>query len=111
MAGDDDIVHEVPAVLELQAKRTIAFTASDRSSRTWLRWLAGPAATPEFVKRRCELAVVIARTATKIEQDIQDVLKWVREYQDAEAFFRRLIHGRAPSDARVRRGKVGSGDR
>ena len=30
-----------PATLELQAKRTIAFTASDKSSRTWWRWLVG----------------------------------------------------------------------
>lgn len=36
-----------------------------------------------------ELAVAIARTSTRIEQRIQDVLRWAREYPDAEGFFGR----------------------
>ena len=75
------------ATLELQAKRTIAFTASDRNFADVVALACRSAASPEFKKTRHELAVAIARTSTKIEQHVQDVLKWAREYQDAEGFF------------------------
>ncbi len=79
-----------PATLELQAKRTIDFIPSDTTFADVVGLACRAAATPEFEATRYELAVAIARTSTKIEQHIQDVLKWAREYQDAEEFFRRL---------------------
>lgn len=79
-----------PATLELQAKRTIAFTASDKIFADVVALACRVAAKSEFKARRYELAVAIARTSTKIEQHIQDVLKWAREYQDAQGFFGRL---------------------
>lgn len=79
-----------PATLELQAKRTIAFTASDTIFADVVAMACRAAAKPEFETTRYELAVAIARTSTKIEQHIQEVLKWAREYQDADGFFRRL---------------------
>ena len=79
-----------PATLELQAKRTIAFTASDKIFADVVALACRAATKPEFETTRYELAVAIARTSTKIEQHIQDVLKWARDYQDAEGFFRRL---------------------
>jgi len=79
-----------PATLELQAKRTITFTAGDNIFADIVALACRAAAKPEFETTRYELAVATARTSTKIEQHIQDVLKWAREYQDAEGFFRRL---------------------
>jgi hypothetical protein len=78
------------ATLELQAKRTIAFTASDKTFAGVVALACQAAAKPEFQTARYELAVAIARTSTKIEQYVQDVLKWAREYQNAETFFLRL---------------------
>ncbi|MDN7998157.1 hypothetical protein QZN00_13470 [Burkholderia multivorans] len=79
-----------PATLELQAKRTIAFTASDEIFADVVALACRAAVKPEFKRTRYELAVAIARTSTKIEQNIQDVLRWSREYHDAESFFGRL---------------------
>ena len=78
------------ATLELQAKRTIVFTASDKIFADVVALACRAAARPEFEATRYELAVAIARTSTKIEQHIQEALKWAREYQDAEGFFGRL---------------------
>ncbi|MGY4478636.1 hypothetical protein [Bradyrhizobium sp. USDA 3364] len=79
-----------PATLELQAKRTIAFTASDTVFADVVALACQTATKSEFNTTRYELAVAIGRTSTKIEQHIQNVLKWAREYQDAEGFFARL---------------------
>ncbi|ASL29127.1 hypothetical protein ACG10_22870 (plasmid) [Azotobacter chroococcum] len=79
-----------PATLELQAKRTITFTASDKIFAEVVALACRAVTKPEFETTRYELAVAIARTSTKIEQHIQEVLKWAREYQDAEGFFGRL---------------------
>ncbi|MFN4235864.1 MAG: hypothetical protein ACK4FZ_01265 [Vogesella sp.] len=79
-----------PATLELQAKRTIAFSASDKIFADVVALACRAAAKVEFETMRYELAVAIARTSTKIELHIQDVLKWAREYQDADGFFGRL---------------------
>jgi len=78
------------ATLELQAKRTITFAASDKIFADVVALACRAAAKPEFDTTRYELAVAIARTSAKIEQHIQDVLKWARDYQDAKDFFRRL---------------------
>ncbi|KQW02802.1 hypothetical protein [Rhizobacter sp. Root1221] len=79
-----------PATLELQAKRTIAFTAGDSVFVDVAALACRAAAKPEFETTRYELAVAIARTSTKIEQHVQDVLTWARQYQNPEDFFRRL---------------------
>lgn len=79
-----------PATLELQAKRTIAFTAGDRVFADVVALACRAAAKPAFETTRYELAVAIARTSTKIEQHVQDVLTWAREYQNPEDFFGRL---------------------
>lgn len=76
--------------LELQAKRTITFTATDPVFKDVVALACQAAAKPEFETTRYELAMAVARTSTKIEQHVQEVLKWARDYQDAEGFFRRL---------------------
>lgn len=79
-----------PATLEIQAKRTIAFTASNTVFADVVALACQSAAKHEFDATRYELAVAIAHTSTKVEQHIQDVLKWARDYQDANGFFGRL---------------------
>lgn len=101
---DDVIVSGVdqrgrPATLELQAKRTVAFTASDPIFADVVAMATQVAAKPEFATTRYEIAVAIARTSTKIEQHIQNVLKWAREYRDAQSFFRRLNQSGAAHQA------------
>lgn len=78
------------ATLELQAKRTVTFTASDRVFADVVALACRVAAKPEFESTRYLVAVAIGRTSTKVEKYIQDVLKWARDYQRHENFFHRL---------------------
>lgn len=87
------------ATLELQAKRTIEFTAGDAVFADVVEFAVRAARKPEFDTQRYELAVTVARTSTKIDQHIQEVLRWVREYQDPEDFFRRLNQARVSHGA------------
>ncbi|MCF8184953.1 MAG: hypothetical protein K9J43_08240, partial [Polynucleobacter sp.] len=79
-----------PATLEVQAKRTIDFTASDTVFTDVVAFAVRAARKPAFDTQRYELAVAIARTTTKIDQHIQEVLKWARDYQEPTEFFQRL---------------------
>lgn len=79
-----------PATLEVQAKRTIDFTASDTVFADVVAFAVRAARKPAFDTQRYELAVAIARTTTKIDQHIQEVLKWARDYQEPAEFFQRL---------------------
>ncbi len=79
-----------PATLEIQAKRTIDFTSSDKVFTDVVAFAVRAARKPAFDTQRYELAVAIARTTTKIDRHIQEVLKWAREYRDPADFFRRL---------------------
>jgi energy-coupling factor transporter ATP-binding protein EcfA2 len=92
---DDVIVHATNgqgghAVLEIQVKRTIDFTASDIVFRALVEQVAKTAAKPEFRSDPYELAVATERTSTKIERSYQEVLSWARELGTAETFFSRL---------------------
>lgn len=88
---DDVVIHATnadgsPATLEIQAKRSLKFTASDKEFADVVEqiWLAYQ--KPEFSSSRYELAAAIARTTTRIEHDVQDVLHWARAHSDAETF-------------------------
>jgi energy-coupling factor transporter ATP-binding protein EcfA2 len=92
---DDVIVHATNsegkhAVLEIQVKRTINFTASDTVFRTLIAQVAKAAAKQEFRTDPYELAVATERTSTKIERSYQEVLSWARELGAPETFFSRL---------------------
>lgn len=78
------------AILEVQAKRTIAFTASDSVFGEVVALACQAASAPDFLQGRHELAVAVARSSTKIEKHVQAVLHWAREYQSAVTFFGRL---------------------
>jgi energy-coupling factor transporter ATP-binding protein EcfA2 len=88
---DDVIIKAVnadgsAAVLEIQAKRTLTFTASDTEFRDVVAQMWGAAKKPEFGTSRYELAVAIARTTTRIEHACQEVLHWARQLSDAATF-------------------------
>jgi hypothetical protein len=74
------------AVLEIQAKRTLMFTASDKEFRDVVSQMWDAAKTPEFETIRYELAVAIARTTTRVELACQSVLDWARQLPDAATF-------------------------
>lgn len=78
-----------PATLEIQAKRTVTFTAGDRVFADVVALAGRAARKPEFAGRY-ELAIAIARTSTRIEQHVQETLRWAREHLRPAEFFSRL---------------------
>lgn len=74
------------AFLDIQAKRTIDFTASNQEFADVACRLWATAQKPAFTTARYELAVAIARTSTRIERDCQQVLQWARQLTDAASF-------------------------
>jgi hypothetical protein len=78
------------AVLEVQAKRTMDFTATDPEFRDVVSRLWVASQLPEFRSIRYEMAVAIARTSTQIERPYQEVLHWARRHISADVFHRHL---------------------
>ncbi len=74
------------ATLEIQAKRTLTFTASDGQFKNVVAQIWKAAQKPEFWTMRYELAVAIARTTTRVEQACQQVLHWARHLPDGATF-------------------------
>jgi hypothetical protein len=74
------------AVLEIQAKRTLMFTASDKEFKDVVSQMWEAAQKPDFGTIRYELAVAIARTTTRVEHACQSVLVWARQLTDAATF-------------------------
>ncbi|MDB5616722.1 MAG: hypothetical protein JWQ24_960 [Tardiphaga sp.] len=74
------------AVLEIQAKRTLTFIASDDEFKDVVSQMWEAAQNPEFGKIRYELAAAIARTTTRVELACQEVLHWARQLPDSATF-------------------------
>jgi hypothetical protein len=74
------------AFLDIQAKRTINFTASDENFADIVRRLCGTAQKPELAAARYEMAVAVARTSMRIERDCQQVLQWARQLESGGSF-------------------------
>ncbi|WP_050402914.1 MULTISPECIES: hypothetical protein [Bradyrhizobium] len=92
---DDVVIKAVnrdgsPATLEIQVKRTLTFTASDKEFREVVGQIWEAAQKPDFETSRYELAVAIARTTTRIEQAYQEVLHWARQLPDGATFAARI---------------------
>jgi hypothetical protein len=88
---DDAVIQAVnadgsPATLEIQAKRTLTFTASDTEFKDVVAQMWAAAQKSEFRSTRYELAVAIARTTTRIEHSCQEVLHWARQLPDGATF-------------------------
>jgi len=74
------------AILEIQAKRSLTFTASDMEFKDVVAQMWEAAQKPEFEASRYELAVAIARTTTRIEHACQETLHWARQLPDGATF-------------------------
>jgi hypothetical protein len=78
------------ATLEIQAKRTLTFTASDKEFADVVVRMCEAGQKPEFQTSRYELAVAIARTTTRVEHACQEVLHWARQLPDSTTFTRNI---------------------
>jgi hypothetical protein len=74
------------AILEIQAKRALTSTASDKEFTDVVAQMWAAAQKPEFKTTRYELAVAIARTTTRVEHDCQEVFHWARQLPDGGTF-------------------------
>jgi hypothetical protein len=74
------------ATLEIQAKRTLTFTASDDQFNDVVSQVWDASQKSEFQTTRYEMAVALARTTTRIEQACQEVLHWARHLPDGVTF-------------------------
>ena len=88
---DDVIIHATnadgsDAFLDIQAKRSLTFTASDKEFTDVVVQMWETAQKPGFEAIRHEMAVAIARTTTRIEHACQEVLHWARQLQDGASF-------------------------
>jgi hypothetical protein len=100
---DDIVVHALNtngtrATLEIQVKRSMAFTASDAEFADVVGQMWQASRKPEFDSERYELAVAIARSTTRIDRDVQEVLRWSREHSRNETFFANLGRKGAAND-------------
>ena len=88
---DDVVIQAVNAdgslaTLEIQAKRSLTFTASDSEFKDVVAQMWAAAQKGEFGSTHYELAVAIARTTTRIEHACQEVLHWARQLPDGATF-------------------------
>lgn len=79
------------AFLDIQAKRTIDFVASNNEFADVVRRLWATARKPQFTTSRYEVAVAIARTSTRIERHCQEVLHWARQLTSSAAFATNML--------------------
>ena len=86
------------AVLEIQAKRTLTFTASDKEFKDVVAQMWEAAQKPEFETSRYELAAAIARTTTRVEQSCQETLHWARQLPNGAAFAANIARKKFASD-------------
>ncbi|WP_206419694.1 ATP-binding protein [Minwuia thermotolerans] len=86
--GSNDVGQS--AVLEIQAKRDIRFTADDSGFAKVVRQILKSASRQGFWESADQLSVAISRGPHKVTGAFQDVLKWARSLESAEVFFERL---------------------
>ena len=101
---DDIVVRGVDhsgelSTLEIQVKRTLTFTASDKEFREVVGQIAQAASLEGFWNRNHQLGIALARTTLSTEPAYQDVLSWARNLEDAKVFHDRLSRPRAANPA------------
>ena len=92
---DDIVVHALdgggsPAVLEIQAKRSLQFTQSDERFRSVVAQIAKASKQPGFLDRHHELAIAVGRAPLAVQGPYQNVLKWAQEIGSADNFMARI---------------------
>lgn len=105
----DDVViyaHEnasgKPAVLEVQVKRSITFSAADPVFRKVVSQIIKASKRPDFLTQRYELAIATTKGSRKIDGAYQDVLTLARQIGDAATFAAQIdLAGVANDDMRA----------
>jgi hypothetical protein len=92
---DDIVVHGVnregvTASIEIQVKRTLTFTASDKEFKDVVRQIGAAVSRENLGKSQHGFGIAIGRTRQSKEPFYQDVLKWARNLEDAVALRSRL---------------------
>ncbi len=92
---DDVIVHTTDslgksAVLEIQVKRSIAFSPQDPVFRSVVRQIAEASRRQDFGSTPHEIAIATSQISRKIAGAYQDVLTWSRKLGDAATFIDRM---------------------
>lgn len=105
---DDVIVHAhdnvsgKSAVLEIQVKRSITFSAADPIFRKVVGQIAQASRRPDFRTQRYELAIATTKGSRKIDGAYQDVLTLARQVGDAGTFAAQIgLVGAANDDMRA----------
>lgn len=105
---DDVIIHAHdnesgrPAVLEVQVKRSITFSASDTVFRKVVGQIVKASQRPDFATQRYELAIATTKGSRKIDGPYQDVLTLARQIGNAAAFAAQIdMAGVANDDMRA----------
>jgi hypothetical protein len=97
-----DIVSGKPAVLEIQVKRSITFSAGDKVFRKVVGQIVKAAQRPDFLTQRYELAIATTKGSRRIDGAYQDVLTLARQIGDAATFAAKIeLEGVANDDMRV----------
>ena len=90
------------AVLEIQVKRSIAFSPSDPVFQAVVGQIVEASRRPDFESTRYELAIATARSSRKIDGSYQEVLTWARQMGNAATFISRINRpGSANDDMRT----------
>lgn len=102
---DDLVVHARnergdPAILEIQAKRTISFSAIDPVFTAVVQQVAEASQRADFWSTRYELAVATARSSAKIDGPYQQTLAWARAVGSSAAFAQQINQVGSSSDDR-----------
>ncbi len=105
---DDVVIHAhdnvsgKPAVLEVQVKRSITFTATDPVFRKVVGQIVKASQRSDFLTQRYELAIATTKGSRKIDGAYQDVLTLARQIDDAATFAVQIdLVGVANDDMRV----------
>lgn len=102
---DDVIIHASRsdgenAVLEIQAKRSITFSAGDAQFRDVVEQIAEVAKSGHLKDpARHKVGVATAQGSRQIDGPYQEVLLWARATESADLFFRKLERPGASSEA------------
>ena len=92
---DDIVVHAddydgCPAILEIQAKRSLRFTSSDQQFRKVVGQIAKASQQLDFFEEHHNLAVAVGRAPHAAHGPYRDVLSTARQMGSAESFVARI---------------------
>lgn len=87
------------SILEIQAKRTLTFSEKDTAFDSVMEQIARHEQSAKRSNIPGKYAAACARTTTKIEGPIQDVIAWAKSITDPDRFFARIQDAGVSNDA------------